>query len=237
MFLFFYPNYAWFIVSNMSAYSGNIINEGGGQPMLKRLSSGLSILVLMIVFAAVAGSAHAQVTDCTGNLAPGNYVALNVPAGATCTINTGTVNVTTGGVTVGAGASFFVASPVASLVITSGSLNSTSARFIEVTAQIHGSVNVDGTTGGAVLISDSFIGGTLAVTNSSVVGLGLARNTIGGSLIDQNNQCFNEGGCNSVVSNTIGGNLICMGNTPPPVTGGTSNTVAGNLVGQCAPTP
>ena len=56
--------------------------------MLKRLSSGLSILILMIVFAAVAGSAHAQVTDCTGNLAPGNYVAVNVPAGATCTINT-----------------------------------------------------------------------------------------------------------------------------------------------------
>jgi hypothetical protein len=207
------------------------------KPMLKRLSSGLSILILMIVFAAVAGSAHAQVTECTGNLAPGNYVAVNVPAGATCTINTGTVNVTTGGVTVGAGASFFVASPAASLVLTSGSLNSTSAKIIEITAQIHGSVNVDGTTGGDVIITDSFISGTLAVSNSSVVGIVLSRNTIGGSLMNLNNQCFNEGGCNSVVSNTISGNLVCQGNTPPPVTGGTSNTVAGSLVGQCAPAP
>jgi hypothetical protein len=206
--------------------------------MLKRLSSGLSILVLVIVFAAVAGSAHAQVTDCTGNLAPGNYVAVNVPAGATCTINTGTVNVTTGGVTVGAGASFFVAGPpVSSLVLTSGSLNSTSARAIEIAAQIHGSVNVDRTTGGVVIITDSFIGGTLAVTNSSVVGLVLSRNTIGGSLMNQNNQCFNEGGCNSVVSNTIGANLVCTGNAPPPVTSGTSNTVAGNQVGQCGAAP
>ena len=205
--------------------------------MLKRLSSGLSILILVIVFAAVAGSAHAQVTDCSGNLAPGNYVAVNVPAGATCTINTGTVNVTTGGVTVGAGATFFVASPAASLVLTSGSLNSTSAKVIEVTAQIHGSVNVDGTTGGDVIITDSFISGTLAVSNSSVVGIVLSRNTIGGSLMNLNNRCFNEGGCNSVVSNTISANLICQGNTPPPVTGGTSNTVVGNRVGQCAPAP
>jgi hypothetical protein len=156
---------------------------------------------------------------------------------ATCTINTGTVNVTTGGVTVGAGASFFVGAPSASLVITSGSLDSTNAKFIEVTAHIHGHVHLDGTTGGDVIITDSFISGTLAVSNSSVVGIVLSRNTIGGSLMNLNNQCFNEGGCNSVVSNTISGNLVCQGNTPPPVTSGTSNTVAGSLVGQCAPAP
>jgi hypothetical protein len=203
--------------------------------MLKRLSFGLSIS--MIVFAAVAGSAHAQTTQCSGNLAPGNYASVDVPAGATCTINTGTVNVTTGGVTVGAGASFFVGAPSASLVITSGSLDSTNAKFIEVTAHIHGHVHLDGTTGGDVIITDSFIGGTLSVKNSSVVGIVLDRNTVGGSLIDENNKCFNEGGCNSVTSNTIGANLVCKGNTPPPVISGTSNTVGGNQVGQCALAP
>jgi hypothetical protein len=204
--------------------------------MLKRLSSGLSILVLVIVFAAVAGSAHAQVTECTGNLAPGNYVAVDVPAGATCTINTGTVKVTTG-VTVGAGATFFVGAPSASLIITSGSLNSTNAKSIEVTAHIHGHVHVFGTSGGDVIITDSFIAGTLSVKNSSVVGIVLARNTVGGSLLDDNNQCFNEGGCNSVVSNTIGANLVCVGNTPPPFIGQQSNTVGGNQRGQCAAAP
>jgi hypothetical protein len=200
--------------------------------MLKCAASGLSILTIALL--AVAGSADAQTTECSGNLPPGNYASVDVPAGATCTINTGTVNVTTGGVTVGAGATFFVGAPAASLVIISGSLDSTNAKFIEVTAHIHGHVHLDGTTGGDAIISDSFIGGTLSVKNSSVVGIVLDRNTVGGSLIDENNQCFNEGGCNSVVSNTIGINLVCKGNTPPPVIGGTSNTVGGNQVGQCA---
>ena len=203
--------------------------------MLKCVPSGLSILTIALM--AVAGSAHAQTTPCSGNLAPGNYAAVDVPAGATCTINTGTVNVTTGGVTVGEGASFFVASPAASLVLTSGSLDSTNAKDIEVTAHIHGHVNLDGTTGGDAIVTDSFIGGTLSVKNSQVVGIVLDRNTVGGSLIDENNQCSNEAGCNSVVSNTIGVNLVCTGNTPPPVISGTSNTVGGNQVGQCAASP
>jgi hypothetical protein len=204
--------------------------------MLRRVS--LSLSVSTIVFAAAAGSGAAQtVTECTGNLAAGNYAAVDVPPGATCTINTGTVNVTTGGMTIGAGATFFVAAPSGLLIITSGSLDSTNAKDIEVSeAHIHGHVHLDGTTGGTAIITDSFIGGTLSVRNSSVVGIVLDRNSVGGSLLDENNQCFNEGGCNSVVSNTIGMNLVCTGNTPPPVIQGTSNTVGGNQVGQCAAT-
>jgi hypothetical protein len=99
--------------------------------MLRRVS--LSLSVSTIVFAAAAGSGAAQtVTECTGNLAAGNYAAVDVPPGATCTINTGTVNVTTGGMTIGAGATFFVAAPSGLLIITSGSLDSTNAKDIEV---------------------------------------------------------------------------------------------------------
>jgi hypothetical protein len=42
------------------------------------------------------------------------------------------------------------------------------------------------------------------------------------------------------VSNTIGGNLICHGNTPPAqigdaaLEGGGANTVGGNAIGECA---
>jgi hypothetical protein len=205
--------------------------------MRTRLSVGLALFTLVLMVAA--GRVDAQtVTSCTGNLAAGNYAAVDVPAGATCTITSGTVNVTTGGVTVGAGATFFVAAPAGLLIITSGSLDSTNAKVIEVSdAHIHGHVHLDGTTGGDVIITDSFIGGTLSVKNSNVVGIVLDRNSVGGSLLDDNNQCFNEGGCNSVLSNTIGANLVCTGNTPPPVIGGTSNTVGGNQVGQCAATP
>jgi hypothetical protein len=211
--------------------------------MLKYAAPRLSLLT--IAFMAVAGIAGAQnitpppqpnvagttVTTCTGNMAQGFYDAVNVPAGATCTITNGLVNVTTGGVTVGAGATFFVASP-GQLVISSGSLNSTSANTIEISnAQIHGHVHLNFTTGGDAIFTDSFVGGTLSVAGSNVVGIVLDRNTVG-ALLEQNNQCSNEGGCNSIKSNTIAGAFACVNNTPPPSTAG--NTVGGNSEGQCA---
>ena len=200
--------------------------------MLKGLSTGISIS--MIVLTAVASIAAAQtVTECTGNLAPGNYAALDVPAGATCTINNGTVNVITGGVTVGARATFFVPGPpVSSLVITSGSLDSHNANVIEVTANIHGHVAVVGTTG-AVILTDSFIGGTLAVTHSNDVSNVVSRNTVGGALYFQSNQCFNEANCNTVAANTIGSGLVCTDNTPAPsdLAGGPN---IGNKTEQCS---
>jgi hypothetical protein len=197
--------------------------------MLKRLSSGLSILT--IAFMAAAGSATAQTTTCSGTLAPGSYAAVNVPAGATCAVSSGTVNVA-GNVTVGKGATFFVAFPVAQLVV-NGSLLSVNANTIEVTANILGSVSLTGTTGDAI-ITDSFIGGTLSVANSAAVGIVLSRNNVGGATLVQNNQCFNEASCDSVAANTIGGSLVCTGNTPSPVDIGGANTVGGNKVGQCS---
>jgi hypothetical protein len=214
--------------------------------MLKCAASGLSLLTTVLM--AVAGSASAQnitpppqqnvagttVTECTGNLAPGNYDAVDVPAGANCTINSGTVNVTTGGVTVGAGATFFVAAPVALLIITSGSLNSTSAKTIEITAHIHGHVHLDGTSQGAFL-TDSFVGGTVAMLNAPSGSNLLLRNQIGGSVLFNNNTCSIEANCNAVANNTIGSNLICMGNVPDvsPVLSG-NNTVGGTKTGQCS---
>jgi hypothetical protein len=196
--------------------------------MLKRFSSGLSILAIVLV--AVAGSAAAQTTTCSGTLAPGSYTAVNVPAGATCAVNSGTVTVA-GNVTVGKGATFFVAFPNAQLIV-NGSLLSMDAMTVEVTANILGSVSLTGTTGSAI-ITDSFINGSLSVANSAAVGIVVARNQVGGAILNQNNQCFNEASCNSVAANTIGGSLVCAGNSPSPVDTGGSNTVGGSKVGQC----
>jgi hypothetical protein len=201
--------------------------------MLKRVS--LSLSISTIVFAAAVSSGAAQtVTECTGNLAPGNYDALDVPAGATCTINNGTVNVITGGVTVGARATFFVPGPPSSsLVITSGSLDSHDANVIEVTANIHGHMAVVGTTG-AVIITDSFIGGTVAVTHSNDVSNVVSRNTVGGTMYFQSNQCSNEANCNTVAANSVQ-SLICTDNTPAPsdLAGGPNTAVIGKAE-QCS---
>jgi hypothetical protein len=194
-----------------------------------RLSSGLSVLTMVLM--ATAGSAVAQTTTCSGTLAPGSYAAVNVPAGATCAVNNGIVNVA-GNVTVGKGATFFVAFPNAQLVV-NGSLLSTDANSIEVTANILGSVSLTGTTGSAI-VTGSFIGGSLSVANSAAVGIVLSRNNVSGALLLQNNQCFNEGNCNSVALNTIGGSLVCAGNSPSPVDIGGSNTTGGAKVGQCS---
>jgi hypothetical protein len=200
--------------------------------MRTRLSVGLALFTLVLMVAA--GRVDAQtVTSCTGNLAAGNYAAVDVPAGATCTITSGTVNVTTGGVTVGAGASFFVAAPVASLVITSGSFDSTGAHEIELTGHIHGHVHLTGTIGLAG-VTDSFIGGTVSVKNSVGVAVGVDGNTVGGSVLLENNQATCEGECITVGANTIGGNLVCKDNAPSPIVIRGPNTVGGNTVGQCS---
>jgi hexosaminidase len=40
-------------------------------------------------------------------------------------------------------------------------------------------------------------------------------------------------GAGFILGNTIGGNLVCQDNTPPPTNGGFPNTVGGNEIGQC----
>jgi hypothetical protein len=204
--------------------------------MIKQLSWRLPILAG--VLAASAGSATAQTTNCSGALAPGSYTSVNVPAGQSCFVTASTLPVNvTGNVTVGTGATL-VASPPAfpnpANFVVNGSLLSTGAATIEITAEnILGNVSVSGTTLGA-FVTDSFIGGTLSVSNSKVVGMVFSRNNVGGSMLVQNNQCFNEANCDAVGANVIGGSLVCSGNSPPPVDIGGPNTVGGSKVAQCS---
>jgi hypothetical protein len=203
--------------------------------MIKQLSLRLSILAG--VLAIGAGGAAAQTATCSGTLTPGSYDRVNVPAGASCTVS-GTVTVT-GNVTVGTGATLTVSSP-ANFTVNS-SLLSVNAANIDIVifpatvgaANILGSVSLTGTTN-TVTIQNSFIGGTVSVANSNAHLIDLFSNNVGANVLVQNNKT--NGGVNSdiIQANTIGGSLVCSGNTPAPVlAGGAANVVGGAKTGQC----
>jgi 5'-nucleotidase len=201
--------------------------------MIKQLSWRLSMLAS--VLAIGAGGAAAQTASCSGTLAPGSYDRVNVAAGASCTVS-GTVTVT-GNVTVGTGASLSVVSP-AKFTVNSSLLGANAASIIIVplpsgVSNILGSVSLTGTTK-ELVIENSFVGGTLSVANSNVTLIDLFSNNVGGNVLVQNNKT--SGGVNSdiIQANTIGGSLVCSGNTPAPVNGGAPNTVGGSKAGQCS---
>ncbi|HYL08150.1 MAG TPA: hypothetical protein VEU76_06350, partial [Candidatus Udaeobacter sp.] len=62
------------------------------------------------------------------------------------------------------------------------------------------------------------------------------RNKIGGNLIDLNNT-FGDPDANEVLTNLVGGNIICFNNNSVVQIGdsaGPPNVVSGNALGECA---
>jgi len=116
---------------------------------------------------------------------------------------------------------------------------------------VHGNVAVNGggditmvDPGGLVLpIKDNVIDGSVMVHGWEGAWFGIIRNTIGGNVNASHTvgTRLDEGGTfldsTEIVTNVIGGNLICKQNTPPAQigdSGGTTNTVGGNKIGECA---
>ena len=95
-------------------------------------------------------------------------------------------------------------------------------------------------------IKDNSIGGNLVVQGWHGGWWGVIRNDVGGNVIVANNESVvTEGGpgtdsdANEIQSNfSIGGNLICHGNSPHaqinPADGGGPNVVGGKKIGECA---
>jgi 5'-nucleotidase len=199
--------------------------------MMKQLSWRILILAGALAV-GVASSTAAQATDCTGTLAPGSYDTLTVPAGALCFISSGTVTVA-GNVTVAKAGFLGVGAPARFTV--NGSLLAVDPTAISIVPQpmgavnILGSISVTGTTD-FVRIEEAFVAGALSVTNSSGEFVELFGDNAAGSVLIRNN----ETGQNVITGNTIGGSLVCSGNTPAPVDQGEPNTVGGNKVGQCS---
>ncbi len=97
-------------------------------------------------------------------------------------------------------------------------------------------------------IKDDTIGGNLILQGWSGLWLGAIRDTVGGNVIVSNTAGTQTGegpfegvlDSTEIVSNTINGNLICMGNSPAAqigdaaLEGGGTNTVGGHKLGECA---
>ena len=100
-------------------------------------------------------------------------------------------------------------------------------------------------------IKDDTVDGNLIVQGWNGFWLGVIRVNVGGNLIFANNSGTQVGlpgtefegilDSNEIVSNVIGGNLICHGNAPPAQIGDAildegngPNTVGGNALGECA---
>ena len=122
--------------------------------------------------------------------------------------------------------------------------------FIDFTT-IHGNVISNGggditmvDPGGLVFpIKDNIIDGNVIVNGWEGAWFGIIRNTIGGnvSVIDTAGTRVDPAtgilDSTEIVTNIIGGNLVCLRNTPPAQIGdseGEVNDVAGQKIGECA---
>lgn len=91
-------------------------------------------------------------------------------------------------------------------------------------------------------IKDDTIGGNLVVQGWQGAWIGLLRDDVRGNVTFSNNSAFVPGvttqgpDSSEVESNTVGGNLTCLNNTPAVQfgdAGGAPNVVSGNASGQC----
>jgi hypothetical protein len=186
-------------------------------------------------------------TTCTTTITGTHPTALTVTSGVTC-LSQATQH---GNVTVAAGAGLIVTSSTVN-----GTVTATGAAVIEYCGSTQsGTLTANGTTGavtlgdggscvadtvpspitisgtaGAVTVNGVKENGTLTLSGNTG-GVELAGINLSGLAYVQNNTGTTP---ITVSGNTINGSLYCTGNTPPPVDGGTVNTVTGSATGQCA---
>jgi len=121
---------------------------------------------------------------------------------------------------------------------------------------VHGNVVSNGGGGGVsgqfrnFPTKDITVDGNLIVQGWTGGWIGLIRDHVGGNIVFSNNESVINGlvdppvpgvvdsDSSEVMTNVVGGNLICQGNTPAaqvnPDDGGQPNTVGGHKIGQCA---
>jgi len=91
-------------------------------------------------------------------------------------------------------------------------------------------------------IKDNVIDGNVIVHGWQGAWFGIIRGTIGGNVSvigTAGTRLGNDGGLDSteIVTNVIAGNLVCLRNSPPAQigdSGGSTNSVGGNAIGECA---
>jgi hypothetical protein len=198
-------------------------------------------LLAIVPALADAGSG----TTCTGDLAPGTYQQVVVPAGEAC-FSDGPVVIRTG-LWIGSGATFVLGSEVSpgSTGKISGGVHATNPASVQIHfATIDGGIDVRGGSGpfggpfGVTwnAIEDNQISGGATVAGYDGFWFGFIRNKVNGS-VNLNNNVLADPDGNEFVTNTINGSLSCSGNSPAPQVGdseGLPNVVSGRKTGQCA---
>jgi hypothetical protein len=155
---------------------------------------------------------------CDGRIRRTSVGRVDVPSGATCTLQGTTVN---GNVTVGAGGTL-----IARGVAVGGDVEGEGARDVVLSSSSWIGGNVQLEQGGASSVRDSQIHGDLQ-TSQQTGALDVLRSSVGGNLqVRQNNNRV------TISGNRIGGDLECQQNTQAPRAG--SNRVSRHRVGQCA---
>jgi len=226
------------------------------------------MLVGIVTGSTVAAAAGA--TTCSGGTIPaGTYSTLaiagncSIPTGSVLVLGNLTILpgasldvssqeatlVVYGNVTVGSGATFLLGcsthpeeGPACHNVgdRINGSLNANGASMVDIhITTIGGGVSLKGGAGFFSDLEDVTVNGNVSINGYQGVWLGFIRNQVNGSVSYTNNQLTDED-ANEIVTNVIGGNLACSGNSPAPqfgdaidVPGFMPNVVHGAVSGQC----
>ena len=208
----------------------------------------LGILAPLLPAAASAASAATGNTACSGgSIAAGTYRSLTVTG--FCSVDAGSVTVTMN-LTLATGAALNAAFGGSDLNV-GGNLTATGALMVLAHHNtIGGNVTQSGGGGGVncstfplgpdgppaySTYEDNTIGRNASVTGLGTCWLGFIRNTVANNVNFNGNANFDPDG-NEVVTNSVGRNLNCSGNSPAPQVGdsaGSANTVGGKATGQC----
>jgi hypothetical protein len=212
--------------------------------MTKGTRAILGTAIVATALALAVSTPAATQTTCDGELAPGSYTRLVVPAGAVCT-GAGFVSIN-GGVWIGEGATYLLGSeetPDATSRI-NGGVHATDAMNVQIHfAAINGGIDIHGGSGPFggpfgvtwITIEDSTINGRVTIEGYNGFWMGFIRNTVNGT-VNLNDNVLVDPDANEYVTNRINGNLNCAGNFPAPQIGdsqGSLNEVNGRKTGQC----
>jgi len=179
-------------------------------------------LIVGLAFAASPANAQQNINCTASVITSGTFNNVNVSPNTFCDLE-GSVKVQ-GNINVGVGASVDI-----EFITVNGNIVANGAGLLVIDGV---SVGHNVITNGLqiVRINQSVIDGSVVISGSTTL-VELFPNTVNGNVNVSNNNTF--AGI-TIAANTIGGNLVCTGNTPPPANFGLTNAVSGQRVGQCA---
>ena len=155
-------------------------------------------------------------TDVAGNVEPARSVAVTLACTSTV------IGVVGGPLTVSAGVTCLRGATISGpTTVRAG------ATLIAVDSRISGPVRASGAS--VVSLTRATISGEVTITDSTG-GVSLTGLTVSGPVKVNGSKGVEPA---MIGGNVVSGPLACSGNTPPPVSGGRPNTVAGPTSGQC----